>query len=236
MQPFIVQLHCAPSYCNQHLAQYWFITKLQISLPCSLCAPLHQKKRQHIPGPSCLQPHTGSLHQSNPKRYKNACVIVLLPTWTDVLTCDCPFWGEEKKVTCTPVWNQKSSRYKPSLKEKWILSREKLTVLTERGFNTADVSLSAREARRRRATLSQSPAMHSTLPATISFVKLALFLLFFLLYIKRELPHAKVFHNMHKYIWYDITSPEIHILLVMKKCVLHKTICFCHIQQWGLYY
>lgn len=22
MQPFIVQLHCAPSYCNQHLAQY----------------------------------------------------------------------------------------------------------------------------------------------------------------------------------------------------------------------
>lgn len=50
------------------------------------------------------------------------------------------------------------------------------TVLTERVFNTADVSLSSEEAQRRRATLSQSPAMQSTLPATVSFVHPALFL------------------------------------------------------------
>lgn len=45
LQPFIVRLLCAPGYCNQHLAQYWFITKLQISLPCSLWrAALHHHR------------------------------------------------------------------------------------------------------------------------------------------------------------------------------------------------
>lgn len=51
-----------------------------------------------------------------------------------------------------------------------------MTALTERVFNTADVRLSAKEAQRRRAALSQSPAMQSTLPATVSFVQPALFL------------------------------------------------------------
>lgn len=49
-------------------------------------------------------------------------------------------------------------------------------VRTERVFNTADVSLNSEEAQRRRATLSQSPAMHSALPATVSFVQPTLFL------------------------------------------------------------
>lgn len=58
----------------------------------------------------------------------------------------------------------------PNVREKGFLSREKSTKLTERVLNTADVSLSTKEAQRRRATLSQSPAMQSTLPATVSFV------------------------------------------------------------------
>lgn len=49
-----------------------------------------------------------------------------------------------------------------------------MTVLTV--FNTADVSLSTKEAQRRRATLSQSAAMHSTLPASVSSLRPALLL------------------------------------------------------------
>lgn len=51
---------------------------------------------------------------------------------------------------------------------------KKLTELTV--FNTADVSLSTKEAQRRRATLSQSAAMHGTLPASVSSLQPALLL------------------------------------------------------------
>lgn len=57
-------------------------------------------------------------------------------------------------------------------RQEWILRSEKST---DRVFNIADVSLSAKEAQRRRATLSQSPAMQSSLPATVSFVQPDLF-------------------------------------------------------------
>lgn len=43
-------------------------------------------------------------------------------------------------------------------------------------FDRADVSLSAKEAQRRRAALSQSPAMQSTLSATVPSLQLPLFL------------------------------------------------------------
>lgn len=52
-----------------------------------------------------------------------------------------------------------------------------MTVLTKRVFNRADVSLSAKEAQRRRAALSQSPAMQSTLHATVPSMQRALFFL-----------------------------------------------------------
>lgn len=74
--------------------------------------------------------------------------------------------GEESEMQT----NLKPSCNMPNLREKLILSREKLTVMSERVFNTADVSLSTKEAQRRRTTLSQSPAMQSTLPATVSSV------------------------------------------------------------------
>lgn len=47
-----------------------------------------------------------------------------------------------------------------------------MTLPTESVFNLADVSLSAKEAPRRRAALSQTPAMQSALPETSPLYRL----------------------------------------------------------------
>lgn len=75
------------------------------------------------------------------------------------------------------VKTQYQSSYMYNLGEKATCGREKgWTVLSDWVFNAADVSLSAKEAQRRRAALSQSPAMQSALRATVSFMQPALFL------------------------------------------------------------
>lgn len=81
------------------------------------------------------------------------------------MTRDCPSWSEKYAFH-----HDTESYYMSYFRQEWILRSEKSTV-----FNIADVSLSAKEAQRRRATLSQSPAMQSSLPATVSFVQPDLF-------------------------------------------------------------
>lgn len=87
----------------------------------------------------------------------------------DLVICYCPFLAKKKSEKIYQI-ETKTKVAMPNVREKGFLSREKSTKLTERVLNTADVSLSTKEAQRRRATLSQSPAMQSTLPATVSFV------------------------------------------------------------------
>lgn len=81
-------------------------------------------------------------------------------------------------------------------------------------FNTADVSVSTKEAQRRKATLSQSPAMQSTLPATVSFVQPALFLPV----APFKMPILYTTHMFH--IVSYCTNINIHPILVRKSTFL----------------
>lgn len=117
VQPFIVRLHCAPSYCNQHLAQYWFITKLQISLPCSLCAPQHQRSANTFLASAAFRPteeHYITAHFHIIKK-KTLLGSFSQHLGMDLPICDYPFW--EKKEG-TPTQNQNWNNHMLSFRER----------------------------------------------------------------------------------------------------------------------
>lgn len=110
-----------------------------------------------------------------------------------------PLAPQKNKVTCTSTWNQKLSCCMHNLRSEFLA--EKIWQYWQVVFNTADVSPKTKEAQKRRATLSQSLAMQSTLPVSVSFVQPALFLPVTLYKIStfssKQMLH--IVHLLHKY-------------------------------------